>query len=230
MKMSSRSNGVHSLPLSFTFSSRFFALQLRFLPAYLILFLTALPARATTVVPPQFEELVAKSDYIVRAVVKSVKAQMYADGPHRHIVTQVELDVSEVISGTPPQPLVLEMLGGKVGTEEMTVDGTPKFQVDDEDILFIRGNGVQFCPLVALLHGRYPIKSEAATGRKFVTRGDGTPLTNEQEVARPMMLAETSAPAPTVAPAGFPLTPADFVSRIKTAKAKSAANMAQPQP
>ena len=193
------------------------------------MFLAALPVHATTVVPPQFEELVAKSDYIVRVVVKSVNAQMHTDGPHRHITTSVELDVREVISGTPPQPLVLKMLGGKVGTEEMTVDGTPKFQVGDEDILFVHGNGVQFCPLVALLHGRYPIKSDASTGRQFMTRGDGSLLADEQDVARPMMLAEKSSPTPSPVPAKSALNPADFVIRIKAAVAKHNASI-QPQP
>jgi hypothetical protein len=203
-------------------------LRLRFLPVCLILSLVGITARATTVVPPQFEELVAKADYIVRAVVKSVNAEMHTDGPHRHITTKVELEVLEVISGTPPQPLVLQLLGGKVGAEEMRIDGTPKFQVGDEDILFVHGNGVQFCPLVALMHGRYPVKSEAGTGRKFVTRGDGTPLTNEQEVARPMTLPDKSSAAPVVQPAASALTPADFVSRIKIAKSKStAANQTQ---
>jgi hypothetical protein len=208
--------------------SRAARLRLRFLPACVCLILAAAPARATTVVPPQFEELVTKADYIVRAVVRSVNAQMRTDGPQRHIVTKVELDVREVISGTPPQPLVLEMLGGKVGTEEMTVDGTPKFQVGDEDILFVHGNGMQFCPLVALMHGRYPIRSEAGTGRQFVTRGDGTPLTNEQEIARPLALAERSSATPVVSPATSALTPADFVSRIKAVVARNAANQGRP--
>lgn len=204
-------------------------LRLRFLPGCLILIFSAVPGRATTVVPPQFEELVAKSEYIVRAVVKSVNAQMHADGAHRHIITKVELNVLEVIGGTPPQPLILEMLGGKVGAEEMTVDGTPKFQVGDEDILFVRGNGRQFCPLVALLHGRYPIKSDASTGRQFMTRGDGSLLANEQEVARPMIQAERSPPTPSPVPAKSALTPADFVIRIKAAVAKHDASI-QPQP
>jgi hypothetical protein len=204
-------------------------LRLRFLPVCLILLFSAVPGTATTVVPPQFEELVAKADYIVRAVVKSVNTQMHTDGPHRHIITKVELDVREVISGIPPKPLILEMLGGKVGDEEMTVDGTPKFQIGDEDILFVRGNGVQFCPLVALLHGRYPIKSDASTGRRFMTRGDGSPLANEQEVARPMMLAEKNSPTPAPVPATSALTPSDFVIRIKTAVAKHDASI-HPQP
>src|SRR5450755_12874 len=103
----------------------------------LALWLAASPIHATTVIPPTFDELVGKADYIVRAVVKSIDAELQTDGPHRHIVTHVELEVKEVIQGSPPQPLILHMLGGKLGGEEMVVEGTPKFQVGDEDILFV---------------------------------------------------------------------------------------------
>ena len=177
----------------------------------------AVPVRATSVVAPSFNSLVGQADYIVHAVVKSVRAEMREAGPHRHIVTLVELDVREVISGTPPQPLVLQMLGGKVGTEEMVVDGAPRFAVGDEDILFVRGNGRQLNPLVALMHGRYPIKREAGSGRAFVARSDGAPLLSEQDVAAPLAAPPTGGPrlARSVAAA---LSPEEFASRIKAAR------------
>ena len=187
----------------------------------------ALPARATTVIAPSFTQLVSQADYIVRATVKSVTSEMRTDGVHQHIITKVELDVREVISGTPPSPLVLQMLGGKVGTEEMVVDGAPKFKVGDEDILFVHGNGRQINPLVAMMHGRYPIIREAGTGREFMTRSNGTPLSNEQEVAQPMAgsisRAATLSPAAATAPVTAPaLSPAEFTSRIKAALSQSA--------
>lgn len=180
-----------------------------------VLALTISTLTATTVVPPAFKSLVGQADYIVRAVVKSVTSEMRTDGGRRHIITHVEVDVREVISGTPPQPLVLEMLGGTVGDETMTVEGAPKFKVGDEDILFIHGNGAQFTPLVALMHGRYPIMRDSATGREYVARSNGVPLYNELEVSQPMSehaSAQTAAGA-----AAQPLSPADFVSRIQTA-------------
>lgn len=173
-------------------------------------------ARATSVIPPSFNSLVGQADYVVRTVVKSVNAQLYVGGAHRHIKTKVELEVLEVISGTPPQPLVLQLLGGKVGDEEMVVDGTPKFKVGDEDILFVHANGRQFCPLVALLHGRYPIKQDGKTGRRYVARGDGTPLADEKEISRPLLAGDNrAAQAPVISAASSALTPSDFVTRIK---------------
>jgi len=168
-------------------------------------------ARATSVIPPQFSELVGKSDYVVRAVVKSVSSELRTSGPHRHILTFVTLEVREVIRGTPPQPLVLQMLGGKVGNDEMVIEGAPKFGVGDEDILFVHGNGRQLNPLVALMHGRYPIKHEPGTGREYLTRSNGALLLSEQDVAKPMTRPLTPAALGT-APA---MSPADFSARIR---------------
>ncbi len=171
-------------------------------------------------IPPDFDHLVGQADYVVRAVVTSVTSELRTDGPHRHIITKVELDVREVISGTPPQPLVLQLLGGKVGDEEMVVDGVPKFKVGDEDILFVHGNGRQFCPVVALKYGRFPIKRDDK-GREYIVRANGVPLMSEQDVIKPMGPPVATGSAPVAPPANGlgaapALSPADFASRIKS--------------
>ena len=173
----------------------------------------AFRASATTVNPPEFSELVNQSDYIVRAVVKSVNSEMLVSSTGRKIVTHVELEVKEVIAGTPPQPLVLEMLGGRVGDVEMTVDGAPRFAVNDEDILFVRGNGRQFTPLVALMHGRYPVQRDARTGKAQVMRNNRAPLRAVTDVAAPMPNTAASASVPAAASSGLSVD--DFTRQIR---------------
>ena len=192
-----------------------------YLPVCLAMVVGAAPASATTVIPPDFDHLVAQADYVVRAVVISVTSELRTAGPQRHIITKVELDVREVISGTPPQPLVLQLLGGKVGDEEMVVDGVPKFKVGDEDVLFVHGNGRQFCPLVALAYGRFPIKRDDK-GRAYMARANGVPLMSEQDVVKPMGLGVAVGSGlraqPATGPGGMPaLSPVEFANRIKTA-------------
>jgi hypothetical protein len=191
----------------------------------LFLFVAAIglsSVKATTVVPPSFNDLVNQADYIVRAVVKSVSCEWRDDGANRHIMTKIELDVKEVIAGNPPTPLVLEMLGGQIGNLKMVVQGTPEFKVGDEDILFIHGNGTLFNPLVALGHGRYPIRRDAQTGRRYMTRSNGEILREERQVSQPLdedraVIAETVSPAQ--------LSPDAFISRIQSAR-----RAAVPQP
>lgn len=178
--------------------------------------LSALPVSlcATVVIPPEFPDLVNRSDFIVRAVVKSVDADFAKPGSKK-IVSRVTLEVREVIAGHPPEPLVLRMLGGKIGNREMDIDGAPVFQAGDENILFVHGNGQQFYPLVGMMHGVYPIRYDASRAREFVTRSDHRPLRAVSEVSRP--LAIVAAGATTAYDATNALTPAEFAQLIRTA-------------
>lgn len=183
-----------------------------------VLFLTAARLPATTVIPPDFNQLVNDSDYIIRAVVKSVDSEYQTTSSGgKKIVTKVALDVKEVIAGTPPENVVLEILGGRVGDERMVVEGAPTFKVGDEDILFVRGNGHTIVPLVAMMHGRYPILREAATGRRYMARENKQPLTDTAEISQPISNAHAAALKAPAKAASQAMTPEDFIQRIKSA-------------
>ncbi len=156
--------------------------------------------------------MVGQAEYIVRGVVKSITPEMQRSGANRRIVTKVELEVLEVIAGHPPQPLVLIMPGGRIGDEEMLVDGVPQYTVGEENVFFVKGNGRQFCPLVAVMHGSYAIKREAATGRRYLERSNGEPLYAETDVARPM---SSAAVVRAQHSKDQPLSPEAFAKRVK---------------
>lgn len=180
--------------------------------------ISAPAVRATTVVPPDFAELVNGSDFIVRAVVKSVSAVKKPGARGSLIFTRVELEVAEVVAGTPPAQLTLEMLGGRVGEQELTVEGAPRFQVGDEDILFVSGNGRNLSPLYGMMHGRYPVLKDATTGRAFVARSNLAPLRSTAEIGQPMGERTAAAQRSPLAAADA-LTPEEFIRQIKaTAK------------
>ncbi len=184
--------------------------------------LAVLPARlgATSIIAPDFDKLVNSSDYIVRATVKSVTSE-WRDNPEkagsRYIATKVELEVLETIKGTPPSPLVLDLVGGKVGNRELVVEGAPKFTVGAESILFVTGNGRQIIPLVGMHHGVYPVRRDK-TGKDEVLRSNGQALYSEAEVSLP-----ESAVAPAAARTAQPLSSVEFATRIRKA-IKSRAN------
>ena len=58
----------------------------------------------------------------------------------------------------------------------MEVTDTPKFKAGDRDILFVEKNGSQFIPLVGISHGRFRVKTDAATGSEIVTTGHDEPV------------------------------------------------------
>ena len=174
-------------------------------------------ALATTVMPPDFTEMVNGSDYIVRAKVKSVSTEIRTRNGYERIYTKVELQVLEVIAGMPPSPLILTMLGGKSGDKEMIVEGAPKFIPGNEDILFVQGNGTAITPLYGMMHGQYPVLHDTAKGRTYMCRSNLVPLQSTAEVSQPM--AE-GAPAELLRRLVNPsqaLTPAQFISSIKAA-------------
>ncbi len=199
-------------------------LPLRFVVALL---LASCPrAFATTVIAPDFDSLVGQAEYVVRATVRSVSSEWRenpANPGKRYIATFVELDVKEVIKGAPPSPLVLEMVGGRVGDEELTIEGTPRFRVGEENILFVRGNGRMFSPIVALMHGAYPVRRDARTGRDQIMRCDGRPLYRAQDVSLPL---GARSPVLTGSPKAQPLTAAEFATRIRSS-AQTAADAHQ---
>jgi hypothetical protein len=174
-----------------------------------------LMSQATTVTPPAFPELVNESDYIVRAVVKSITPELRVMPTGKKLpFTRVELEVREVIAGKPPAPLILQVLGGDSGGRELSISGAPKFVVGEEAILFVQGNGRQIYPLVRMAHGLYPIVKEAASGREYVVRSDGDPLQAVEEVAQPIhvhggKIAQSAPPAPEA------LTPEEFILKIR---------------
>ena len=168
---------------------------------------------ATSVVPPQFDELVNHADYIVRASVVAVTSESRptANGAST-IFSRVELAVEETIAGKPPTPLVLEVLGGRVGDREMRVTGAPTYKVGDRAIFFVQGNGKQIYPLVRMMHGVYPIEQDTASGRNFIVRSDRSPLVDVNDVARPFEGAEALRAARSKERA---LTPEQFTARIQ---------------
>lgn len=183
--------------------------------ALLVLPLLLVCAQATTVIAPSFDRLVEGSDYIVRATVKAISSD-WRDNPakpgSRYIGTRVKLDVSEVIKGSPPSPLVLELVGGKVGDEELTVNGAPRFVVGQETVVFVKGNGRQIIPLVGMMHGKYDVRKNKKTGREEMVRSDGQLLFHENEVVLSTASARASQLSQTTAQ---PLSPAEFATRIR---------------
>jgi hypothetical protein len=175
-------------------------------------------AQATTVVPPSFPELSQKADYVVRARVTAVRHETRERNGRAVPYTKVELEILEVIAGEPPRPLVLTMLGGRVGDGELVVLGAPTFAVGDEDILFIRGNGRNFHPLFAMMHGRYPVKRDKATGREFIARSNGVPMEDVAEVATPMTDAGAAQLQQRARKAADALSPSEFAELIRVTR------------
>jgi hypothetical protein len=91
----------------------------------------------------------------------------------------------------------------------------PKFKVGEREVVFVQKNGIQFCPLVAMMHGRYHVNRDEAAGRDFIARDNGLPLTSVSDVELPMNELPVQLRAATAREAAATaLTPAAFEASI----------------
>ncbi len=141
-------------------------------------------ASATTVVPPNFDELVDEAETIFQGTCLEAKSQWIGEGTERHIVTFVTFRVDEVLKGTPGATYTLRMMGGTVDGTTMEVSDAPKFKPGNRDILFVEHNGQQFIPLVGIMHGRYKIERDQATGQEAVLTNHGTAVSDVKNLGK----------------------------------------------
>jgi len=178
----------------------------RHLPLLLLLVLAPFVS-ATSVIPPSFPELVDEADAIYRGRVAAIQARRVAlpGGQGDVIKTFVTFAIERVLKGAERSDVTLEFLGGTVGDEVLVVSGMPVFNLGAREIVFVQKNGAQFCPLVAVMHGRYRVQRDAGTGRDHVLRDNGVPLVSTADVELPL----TGLPAPVrTARAAVPLAQA----------------------
>jgi hypothetical protein len=158
--------------------------------------------RATTVIPPTFEQLVNDADTIFQGTVTSVRSIWSGEGAQRHIESYVTFEIEESLKGTPGGSYTLQLLGGTVDGETMEVTDSPKFAVGDHDILFVEHNGQQFVPLVGINHGRFHIQQNRQTGREIVTNGEDEPVRDVKKFGQE---EESVTAAEAISPAEFKL-------------------------
>jgi hypothetical protein len=177
---------------------------------YFLLLLAAvgiLPAaQATTVIPPTFDELVDQAEVIFQGDVTDVKSEWVGEGAQRHIMSYVTFKVDDALKGNPGSSYTIRMLGGTVGGETMGVSDAPKFEVGDEDILFVQNNGSQFIPLVGIMHGRFHVRKNQA-GQEVVTNNEEEPVKNVARLGNAAAAASDNE---------ADLTPADFKAAIRS--------------
>ena len=191
-------------------------------PFSFILFLSCLlllatpAARALSVIPPTFAELVAESESIVRGEVTALRSAYDDASPGRPIRTYVTFQVVRTLKGPSPagDSVTLVFLGGTVGTDTLSIPGMPTFSLGDREIVFVARNGKTYCPLIAAGHGRYRILRDAATQRDYVARENRTPLEDPEEVILPLTGSDVVARLKSPARA---LSPEDFETRISRA-------------
>ena len=147
--------------------------------------LAAVGLKGMTVESTDFDKLLRESEQIYRAQVVSVKCDWSGEGANRHIATFVRLRVLESYRGGAADEQTLEFSGGSIGDWTQMVVGMPEFHAGDVEILFVRGNHRDICPLVGIHQGRLRVVKSAADGREQIYLHDGSPLMDLSLVGKP---------------------------------------------
>jgi hypothetical protein len=79
------------------------------------------------------DELSDSADQVVIGEVSMVESRRVVGG----IVTEVTVDVSETLLGSPETELTLTLPGGRMGGEALTVSGVPQLLVGHDLLLFL---------------------------------------------------------------------------------------------
>jgi len=150
--------------------------------AFGLLVLTAASAHSTSVLPPTFDELVARADEVILARVVARESSWVTSRSGQAIVTDVTFAVERTLKGEPRIQRTLEFLGGTVGDVSLTVAGIPDFHVNDRDVLFVRDTGRPASPLVGFSYGRFRVVRDATFGTDIIRTFDGRPLASLDDV------------------------------------------------
>lgn len=130
------------------------------------LLLSALSARATTIVMPTDEQLIAKAPVIVEGTVQRVEV-VDIDG---RIWTEAVVKVEQSVKGHTPLTLTVREIGGELGDRITKVFGTPEFEVGERALLFLEPHGDRY-RTVDLFVGKFT-EGRTAAGTRLWLRHD----------------------------------------------------------
>lgn len=182
---------------------------------FLSLISLALPAaKATTVIPPTFDELVTRAETIFEGTVTGTRSEWTDEGANRHIVTYVTFKIEDAIKGALGAEYTIRMFGGTVNGQTIEVTDAPKFKVGDRDILFVEHNGSQFIPLVGIMHGRFHVQSDGAGADEKITKDSGAAMANLAKLGQDEVAAAN----------GPAMSKADFKAAVRQKLAEKSPN------
>ena len=166
---------------------------------------------ATTLDRPTLRQMVEQADYVFEGVVTDVVYRNSTvvgpddvDLPHTFVTFAVERSFKG--RSAAGATIVLRLMGGlKADDLLLAVSGVPTFEPGDRELLFVRGNGTDLCPLVGWEYGRFN------QDESHVLRADAELwLDAADELAGPPG-ADASTPPPIGA---RPATPGEFAALV----------------
>lgn len=148
----------------------------------LILAVAFLPVSATSVVAPTFAELVRESETVFVGQVLTVQPRAVQRRGHDTVVTDVVFRTLQTIKGPDTPQHLLEFAGGRLGDQELRIEGIPQFAPGDRSVLFVANTAIPtLSPLIGVMWGRFRI-SGGTDGTSYILQHDGTPFNDTNRI------------------------------------------------
>ena len=139
--------------------------------------LLASTASATTILPTDPSKSVDQAELIFMGRV--VDSQFVVSGDGKYPFTFVTFEILDTFKGrTDGTEITLRFDGGDVAAaqERLEVVGMPTFDLGDEALLFVAGNGKWGCPIVGWWQGRLDVINHPRTGAPMLVSHTGAPV------------------------------------------------------
>ena len=160
-------------------------IQIGFLVVVGVLMAGVANVGATHIDPVSIRQLIKEAELIFEGVVTAVEYRMSDVATPDHVAlphTFVTFEIEQTLKGGAAhgRSITLRFQGGPDDKgNAMMVSGVPLFDVGNRDVLFVRGNGEQLCPLVGWDQGRFRVIG----GLVFTDNGQEVWLTRRGELA-----------------------------------------------
>jgi hypothetical protein len=124
------------------------------------LIMFAIDANASVFRYKNFDQLVDDSDGVIQGVVEKTEALFIGT----EIFTDVTIKVDDILKGSYDKPLfVIRVIGGELNGVGQRISGIPTFQVNEEVILFIEGNGKYKLPFAGGTQGIFFLEGDSVS-------------------------------------------------------------------
>jgi hypothetical protein len=149
-----------------SFTDRRRVLWMMFLIGLVLLALTAMAARSTTLVTMPLDELARRSTAVARLRCLGSRS-LWERG---ELWTETRFEVLEQTKGSLPEFVTVHTLGGRDGRLHSRVEGVPIFHSGEQTYLFLWAHKGEPYRVLGWSQGTFRIKRDARTGVETVTQ------------------------------------------------------------
>ena len=149
-------------------------------------------AMATTVAEMPLRDMVSMAPSIVVGTVESSSSRWNED--RSLIVTDVRIQVTDVIKGQNIGQIVITQPGGRVGKVRVDVDGAVAYRPGQETVLFLAPDARGHQQVLGVFRGRFDVSTDTHTGKKSVRGLKGADVDAMTGASKPGGQIEGNAP------------------------------------